>query len=132
MYHFHLLPTVALLSAAAWAYPQNSVCKEVQIPVTVAAPRYIINTKIENDWDAVTFAFNLTRRNAGKPAAPLPIGGMTPEPVLSTFTIGASLCGTGSTVLVLTHGIIESKLYVAPLQQCISSQLTSLDIGSPI
>jgi hypothetical protein len=30
--------------------------------------------------------------------------------VENNFTVGATLCGTGETILVLTHGIIESKL----------------------
>ncbi|KUL87515.1 hypothetical protein ZTR_04641 [Talaromyces verruculosus] len=36
---------------------------------------------------------------------------MTSE-VESTYVIGTTLCGTGGPMLVLTHGIIESKLFV--------------------
>lgn len=106
------LSLIALaLATCSWAHPTNSLCKEVQIPISVAATRFIIDTTIENDWDAVSLTFNLTRRDGSDPSVPSPILGKTPSPVQSNFTIGATLCGTGSTVLVLTHGIIESKLY---------------------
>ncbi|KAJ9143473.1 1-acylglycerol-3-phosphate O-acyltransferase [Pleurostoma richardsiae] len=32
----------------------------------------------------------------------------------STYTVGATLCGTGNPTSILTHGIIESKLYWRP------------------
>lgn len=66
---------------------------------------------VNDDWDAASLTFNLTRRDSGFPEDPLPIAGMTSGPVNSTYMIGATLCGTGGPTLVLTHGIIESKLY---------------------
>lgn len=68
---------------------------------------------INDDWDAASLAFNLTRRDSGSPENPLPIAGTTPAPVNSTYLVGATVCGTGGPALVLTHGILESKLYVA-------------------
>ncbi|EIW55294.1 alpha/beta-hydrolase, partial [Trametes versicolor FP-101664 SS1] len=88
-----------------------SSCREVTIPVTVSVPRFIINTTIANNWDAVALAFNLTERDVNTTADPLPISGKTSGPVNSTYQIGATLCGSGGPTLVLTHGIIESKLY---------------------
>lgn len=109
-------------AASAWPKPPAPVCKDVDILVTVSTPRFIINATIENDWDVAALTFNLTRRDSGMAADPLPINGTTPDPVKSTYMVGATLCGTGSSMLVLTHGIIESKLCV--LSSCIAmSQL---------
>lgn len=76
--------------------------------------RFIINATIENNWDATSLTFNLTRRDSGTPDDPLPIAGETTSAVESTYNIGATICGTGGPMLVLTHGIIESKLYWQP------------------
>ena len=105
---FHAL----LISLASFvqAHPTAPSCRELQISVPVSVPRYIIDISIEDDWDATALTFNLTRRDAGQATFPLPISGTTPDPVASTFTVGATFCGNSSTVLVLTHGIIESSL----------------------
>lgn len=95
------------------ALPSTSHCQELQISVPVNVPRYNIDVMVKDDWDAAAVTSNLTRRDAGKMTSPLPITGMTETPVASEFTIGATYCGNGSTVLILTHGIIESKLYAS-------------------
>ncbi|KAJ4424192.1 hypothetical protein N0V82_001058 [Gnomoniopsis sp. IMI 355080] len=89
-------------------------CSDIEIPVVVSERRYILNTTIEDNWDAVSLTFNLTARNYGTPENPVPIIGQTDSPVIGNYSIGATLCGTGSTLLVLIHGIIESKLYYQP------------------
>lgn len=87
-------------------------CSDHDIPVTISEQRYIIDTIVEDNFDAVAFTFNLTNRDFGKADDPVPIVDETDSPVTNNYTIGATLCGTGSKLLVLTHGIIESKLYV--------------------
>ncbi|RAK95935.1 alpha/beta fold hydrolase, partial [Aspergillus ibericus CBS 121593] len=92
-------------------------CDEVAIPVPVVAPRFIVNATVETNWDAVALTLNLTRRDSGTATDPWPIAGTTTTTaVASNFTIGATLCQgpPGAPVLVLTHGIIESKLYWRP------------------
>ncbi|RAH84237.1 alpha/beta-hydrolase [Aspergillus japonicus CBS 114.51] len=110
-----LLSSLALLAAGCLALPSQgaSACREVNIPITVNEPRFIINTTIKNDWDAASLVFNLTRHDSGSSNDPIPISGTT-SPVKSNYTIGGTLCGTGETILVLTHGIIESKAYWNP------------------
>lgn len=78
--------------------------------MTVSEKRYILDTTVEDDWDAVSLTFNLTARNFGQPENPVPITGQTESPVTSNYSVGATICGTGTTLLVLTHGILESKL----------------------
>lgn len=90
----------------------NSQCSQIQIPVTVFEPRSILNITIEDDWDAASLTFNLTSRNFGTSDNPLPIAGEMDFAAESNYTVGATLCGTGSTLLVTTHGIIESKSFV--------------------
>lgn len=90
-------------------------CSQIQIPVTVAEKRSILNITIDDDWDAASLTFSLTARDFGKPDDPLPITGETEFPVWGNYTVGATLCGTGDTILVTTHGIIESKSYVSNL-----------------
>ncbi|KAH6651997.1 alpha/beta-hydrolase [Truncatella angustata] len=85
------------------------ICAEIQIPVSVSVPRFIINTTVNDNWDAVDLTFNLTRQDP-----PTLIAGSTPVPVNSTYNIGATLCGNGGPTLVLTHGIVESKGYWRP------------------
>ncbi|EIW55290.1 alpha/beta-hydrolase [Trametes versicolor FP-101664 SS1] len=104
----HALPSTTSVQTTA------SSCREVTIPVTVSVPRFIINTTIADDWDAVTLALNLTQRDVNTTADPLPISGKTSGPVNSTYRIGATVCGSGGPTLILTHGIIESKLYWRP------------------
>lgn len=84
-------------------------CSDVQIPVSISEYRYIIDATIQDNWDAVQLTFNLTSQDFGKADDPIPIVGLTSSPVQSNFSIGATLCGSGKTMLVLTHGIIESK-----------------------
>lgn len=103
---------------SAWPKPAAPVCQEVEIPITVAAPRFIINATIEDNWDAAALTFNLTRRDSGMSSDPLPVAGVTSTSEESTYTIGATLCGNGGSMLVLTHGIIESKLCVALVAEC--------------
>ncbi|ORY56858.1 Alpha/Beta hydrolase protein [Pseudomassariella vexata] len=103
-------------AAVVSALSQKSLptCREVEIPLTVSVPRFIVNITVQDNWDAAALTFTLTRRDSGSAADPIPIAGMTSDPVDSNFTIGATLCGTGGTTLVLTHGIIESKRYWRP------------------
>lgn len=101
--------------ASAWPKPPAPICREIEIPITVSTPRFIINATIEDNWDAAALTLNLTRRDSGMSADPLPIAGATSTVEESTYTIGATLCGTGGPMLVLTHGIIESKLCVAKM-----------------
>ncbi|KAI7969164.1 hypothetical protein EIK77_006069 [Talaromyces pinophilus] len=110
-------PFLALiLSVAATASPlpstPTSTCKDIEIPITVSVPRFIINTTVNDNWDAATLTLNLTRRDFSTSADPLPISGNLTSEVESTYVIGATLCGTGGPMLVLTHGIIESKFFV--------------------
>lgn len=92
-------------------------CSQIQIPVTVAEKRSILNITIDDDWDAASLTFSLTARDFGNPDDPLPITGETEFPVWGNYAVGATLCGTGDTILVTTHGIIESKSYVSNLSQ---------------
>ncbi|CAI6331619.1 unnamed protein product [Periconia digitata] len=79
----------AVFATVGWSYPTTSICTEVDIPVSVAATRFLITTTIENDWDAVSLTFNLTRRDSGNATtAPLPIAGTTSSPVRSDFVVG--------------------------------------------
>lgn len=89
---------------------RHGSCSDIEIPVTVSEKRYILDTTIENDWDAASLTFNLTAQNFGQPENPVPITGQTESAVTSNYSIGATICGTGSTLFVLTHGILESKL----------------------
>ncbi|KAF2728820.1 alpha/beta-hydrolase [Polyplosphaeria fusca] len=107
---YQLIAFVFLSSNLIQAHPTRSKCEDIQIPITISSPRFNITTSIENDWDAVALTFNLSRRDS----VPLPISGALSDPVTSTYTIGATLCGGGSSLLVLTHGIIESKKYWSP------------------
>lgn len=97
--------------ASTLAHSIEQSCKEINIPITVSVPRFELDTKIESDWDAAALTLNLTRQDFTTANDPLPVIGFT-SPIDSTYTVGATLCGTGGTLLVLTHGIIESKLYV--------------------
>ncbi|KAI1760164.1 alpha/beta-hydrolase [Hypoxylon sp. FL1150] len=109
--------SVFALAAMAFAspYPTRPVCKELTIPVTVNVQRFIIDAAIHDNWDAVALSLNLTRRDfTNSTDDPLPVVGNTAGPVESTFKVGATLCGTGGPTLILTHGIIESKLYWRP------------------
>ncbi|KAI1453931.1 alpha/beta-hydrolase [Annulohypoxylon moriforme] len=113
MFAYSLLALGLAATTFAWPYPTHSSCKEIKVPVTVNVPRFIVNATIKDDWDVVALMLNLTRRDFTNPTDPLPVAGMTAA-VESTFTVGATLCGTGGPLLVLTHGIIESKLYFNP------------------
>lgn len=111
-----LKPLVILAgAAAAVALPHSAgkhggVCRELRIPVTVSVPRFHVAVNVENDWDAAALTLNLTRRDFGNVTDPLPIVGGLSAPVKSTYSIGATLCENGGPMLILTHGIIESKL----------------------
>lgn len=89
---------------------QSDDCQEIRMSITVEVPRFLISTTINDDWDAAALTFNLTRRDFGQPSFPLPISGSSAAPVKSTYEVGATFCGTGATTLILTHGILESKL----------------------
>lgn len=111
----HLLLAAILLAHNVAGRPsptnkRHESCTETQIPVTVSAPRYDIDVVIHDNWDAAAFTFNLTSTAFGTAIDPNPIAGNLSEPENSTFLIGATLCGQGGTVLISTHGIIESKL----------------------
>ncbi|KAI2616838.1 alpha/beta-hydrolase [Hypoxylon sp. NC1633] len=114
MLAYTILSLGLVATASASPYPTQPTCKELTIPITVDVPRFIIDATVEDDWDAVALTLNLTRRDFTNLTDPLPVVGKTDGPVKSTFTVGATLCGTGSTMLILTHGIIESKLYWRP------------------
>lgn len=109
----HILTLALVAPVTAFTLPERSErgnqCSQIQIPVTVAEKRSIVNVIVDDDWDAASLTFNLTARDFGKPDDPLPITGDTEFPVRSNYTVGATLCGTGGTMLVTTHGIIESK-----------------------
>lgn len=120
-----LVLTLALaIAASIHAFPtsdfseRDNQCSEIQIPVTVLEERSILNITIHDDWDAASLTFNLTAKDFGQPDDPLPIAGETVSAVESKYTLGATLCGTGGTMLVTTHGIMESKLYVSNLWHC--------------
>ncbi|ELQ40721.1 hypothetical protein MCOR27_006307 [Pyricularia oryzae] len=100
----------AILAAALPVGGNGSAtkCRDIRIPVTVEVPRFLISTRIQDDWDAVALSFNLTQRNS-----PSAITGTT-APVKSIYDVGATFCGNGSTTLILTHGILESKSYWQP------------------
>ncbi|KAM0512143.1 hypothetical protein ACHAPE_009193 [Trichoderma viride] len=107
---------IPVFAAAVQALPQpaSASCRDIQIPITVSTPRFILATSLKDDWDAAALSLNLTRRDFSKASDPLPISGSTAAAVKSTYTVGATLCGSGGPTLVLTHGIIESKLYWRP------------------
>jgi hypothetical protein len=113
MYRYTSLLTLGLaIIAFAVPYPSadaSHTCRDVNIPVHVSVTRFVLNATIKNNWDAAALTLNLTRRDSGTPEDPLPVAGVTSGPVNSSYQIGATLCGTGRTTLVLTHGIIESK-----------------------
>lgn len=106
---FYLVAAVCPLSGFVQA---SENCRHLNIPVSVSVPRLQLNTTIDSNWDAAALTFNFTRRDAGSSTAPLPISGVTPTPVENDFTIGAELCGNGKSILILTHGILESSLCV--------------------
>ncbi|KAK8117723.1 alpha/beta-hydrolase [Apiospora kogelbergensis] len=118
---FPILFSIHCFSALIAALPSQSEngtsqphgCREVSIPITVEVPRFLISTEIRDDWDVAALVFNLTRRDSGQ-GFPLPITGNTAAPVKSTYDMGATFCGNGSTTLILTHGILESKRYWQP------------------
>ncbi|RFU77877.1 hypothetical protein TARUN_4345 [Trichoderma arundinaceum] len=107
---------IPVFAAAAQALPQpaSASCRDIQIPITVSTTRFIVTASIQDDWDAAALTLNLTRRDSGKSGDPLPLNGSTSSSIKSTYTVGATLCGNGGPTLVLTHGIIESKLYWRP------------------
>ncbi|KAJ5307542.1 alpha/beta-hydrolase [Penicillium atrosanguineum] len=106
---------LAISAAGSWALPSSRAsCRELNIPIPVTVPRFIINATVENDWDVVDLVFNLTRRDLGTSADPLSLLNYVTADEENTYMIGATLCGTGETMLVLTHGILESKLYWDP------------------
>jgi hypothetical protein len=112
---FHASILVVAVIASPLPFTAASTCKDIEIPITVSAPRFVINATVNDNWDAATLTLNLTRRDFSTSADPLPISGNMTSAVESTYVVGATLCGTGGPMLVLTHGIIESKLYVGHL-----------------
>lgn len=109
----HLLAVIyaVVVIASPLPYTTSSTCKDIEIPITVSVPRFDINTTVHDNWDAAALTLNLTRRDFSTSADPLPIAGNMTSAIESTYVVGATLCGTGGPMLVLTHGIIESKLY---------------------
>ncbi|KAI0445827.1 alpha/beta-hydrolase [Xylaria telfairii] len=102
-----LLATILFAGAFAIPNPKHPACRELQLPISVSVPRFIVNATVKDDWDAVSLTFNLTRRDLFTPADPLPISGITPNAVESTFQVGATVCGAGGPTLILTHGVVE-------------------------
>ncbi|OTB11270.1 hypothetical protein K445DRAFT_68638 [Daldinia sp. EC12] len=113
---FSYVVSVLVFATVASAIPQfpQPGCRDISIPITVSVPRFIVNATVNDNWDAIALTLALTRRDFSESTDPLPITGQTSEPVESTFKIGATLCGKGGPTLVLTHGILESKLYWQP------------------
>ncbi|KAI1653459.1 alpha/beta-hydrolase [Daldinia decipiens] len=107
---------LAATASAAPQYPQLG-CRELSIPITVSVPRFIVNATVNDNWDAIALTLAFTRRDFSESTDPLPISGQTSGPVESKFNVGATLCGRGGPTLVLTHGILESKLYWQPTFQ---------------
>jgi hypothetical protein len=110
MYASFALYLVAAALPLSGVVQASESCRRINIPVSVSVPRLEINFDLESNWDAAALTFNFTRRDAGSPTAPLPVSGVTSGPVANNFTIGAKLCGKGKSVLILTHGILESSL----------------------
>ncbi|KAJ8115615.1 hypothetical protein ONZ43_g4630 [Nemania bipapillata] len=110
------LVTAGVFLAGAFALPYSnlSACRELRLPISVSVPRFLVDVTVKDNWDAVSLSLNLTNRDFSMPTDPLPISGVTPDAVESTYTIGATVCGSGGPTLILTHGIIESKLYWSP------------------
>lgn len=128
-----LLSLVLALVGSINAFPTSNLgerdgqCSQIQIPVTVAEKRSILNITIKDDWDAASLTFSLTARDFGKPDDPLPITGESEFPVWSNYTVGATLCGTGGTILVTTHGIVESKSCVFKFIDADSLAILTMD-----
>ncbi|KAK9422272.1 putative Alpha/beta-hydrolase [Seiridium unicorne] len=112
MYRRSLALSLSAVAVVLGSPVKRNPCAEVQIPISVSVPRFIINTTIQDNWDATAFTFNLTRRDSAIDA--ILVAGSTSSSINSTYTVGATLCGHGGPTLVLTHGIIESKLYWRP------------------
>ncbi|KAK6952781.1 hypothetical protein Daesc_005075 [Daldinia eschscholtzii] len=113
---FSYVVSVFVFATVVSAIPQfpQPGCRDISIPITVSVPRFIVNATVNDNWDAIALTLALTRRDFSESTDPLPITGKTSEPVESTFKVGATLCGKGGPTLVLTHGILESKLYWQP------------------
>ncbi|KAI0878536.1 alpha/beta-hydrolase [Hypoxylon argillaceum] len=109
-----LITGIFLTGAFALPYSNLSACRELQLPINVSVPRFIVTATVKDNWDAASLSLNLTNRDFAMPSDPLPISGVTPNAINSTYTIGATVCGSGGPTLILTHGIIESKLYWRP------------------
>ncbi|KAH7312543.1 Alpha/Beta hydrolase protein [Stachybotrys elegans] len=117
MLHNLVLLGLAISATAAPAFNPTDLgkqCRNIVIPVTVTVPRYVVTSDIVDNWDVTSLVFNLTRRDAGYPTDPLPVEDALTEPRQSTYEISAKFCGNSSSVLVLTHGIIESHKYWQP------------------
>lgn len=89
--------------------PKSEQCRNVEIPITVSVPRYNVTTRIHDNWDVASLVLNLTRRDSSSPADPLPVASEMSGERQSTYNVSATICGEGTTALILTHGIIESK-----------------------
>lgn len=118
MHLFTIVSAVTLGATIATALPTNNTteasCTEIQIPLTISELRFPVNATIRDNWDAVALAFNLTSKDFNTPNDPLLIASGPDTNVTSNYTVAASLCGTGSTVIVTTHGIVESKWCGSP------------------
>lgn len=115
MYQPHLVSSLtvfaSVISSPLSTSRRRDSCYDLQIPVSVSEKRYNITATVDDDWDAAWLTLNLTRRDfVSSSDDPLPVAGETLSAVESSFTIGATFCGTGGPTLLLTHGIIESKL----------------------
>lgn len=114
MYQPHLVASLAFFTSVisnSLSTSRRDSCYDLQIPVSVSEKRYNITATVDDDWDAAWLTLNLTRRDfVSSSDDPLPVAGETLSAVESSFTIGATFCGTGGPTLLLTHGIIESKL----------------------
>jgi len=107
----------------------SDICKDVFIPVQVSVPRLNFDIAINDNWDTAALAFNLTLRPSRNVTSSSKVETKTPEPIKSSYQVAATLCGTGSTILVLTHGILESKKYKSTVIPILGGRLRLVDIG---
>jgi hypothetical protein len=61
--YYHLLTLGSAIAASALPQHATPGCREVNITVTVTAPRFILNTTVNDNWDAAALTLNLTSRD---------------------------------------------------------------------
>ncbi|KUJ13619.1 alpha/beta-hydrolase [Mollisia scopiformis] len=109
------------MASASFSYTSrdittSSTCQNFLIPINVTSIRFLLDIEINDDWDAVDYIFNATRRDTLTAFQPI-VGNVT---AASQYNIGATFCapktkGTKSeTVLLLTHGSMQGREYWNP------------------